>query len=225
MEFGGQVAMFDVGALDRWVYLQLVDMLLETLPNSLDLAKHLDKWYENELYVHEFKTPAYRKILLHLFYADEPLNLNMVETPREEEIPANMAFHQQVTMGLFDLVTSPESEPEVDPEPKIELEPESELESEPEPEITADEMEEPPIDEPPKPEDQLEDTSLSPSQEEAYREYVSRLEQGLQAWEETYTATIQEITDAQRWRSQLEQRKSFQLYKRIMRLIGRKIES
>ncbi|HXK95036.1 MAG TPA: hypothetical protein PKV38_15285, partial [bacterium] len=60
---------------------------------------------------------------------------------------------------------------------------------------------------------------------DTYRDYIARLERGLQAWETTYTDTIQEMTAACRWRTNLEQRRSFKLYKRILRLFGQKIEA
>nr|HQH72885.1 hypothetical protein [bacterium] len=66
--------------------------------------------------------------------------------------------------------------------------------------------------------------SLDKSEFESYRDYVNRLELGIQAWETTYTDTIQEMTAACRWRSNLEQRRSFKLYKRVLQLLGQKID-
>lgn len=265
---GGQVAVFDVGQLSRWVYLQMVDVLLEALPGSLDTAGELNRLYEELMYVTEFQTPAYRKIILHLFHADEPVSLTLIEPERNEETKAEIEFHKRVTMGLLDLVNRPKPEslfkpaamplpamkpglePKAAPQPagKDQLIPETEekvkaLESVQAP-VPGESVE--PLKKVEKPEErealpekmtpekkseereprgaETEVWSLDMSEFESYRDYVNRLELGIQAWETTYTDTIQEMTAACRWRSNLEQRRSFKLYKRVLQLLGQKID-
>jgi len=272
LQFGGQAAVFDVGQVSRWVYLQLVDILLEAMPNSLETAEELNQLYENLLYVNEFQAPAYRKIILHLFHAEEPISLAMIEPERNEEAKAEIEFHKRVTLGLLDLVSYPEPEPEPVPAPAVvplpavktgleakeaakaastsskeekpadkakEVAKEDQGASLPSfdsNQAGARQMKEPePVrEEPPRAKKSREGKpgSLQPEigsfgkrDLDTYRDYIARLERGLQAWETTYTDTIQEMTAACRWRTNLEQRRSFKLYKRILRLFGQKIEA
>ncbi|RJP34958.1 MAG: class I SAM-dependent methyltransferase [Candidatus Omnitrophota bacterium] len=244
--FGGQVGIFDVGSIQRWLYLQMLDLILELLPGSFEFAKELDRYYQEKLYIYEFKPLSYRKILLHLFSEEEPLSLKLVEPNYEEEVTADMEFYREVTLGLLKLMMrKPEPKP-VEPPPveetmeeKVDLsEPVEEetmevveasmeeealaeelfTEPEPEPEVMEEE-------EPPEEVKQEESHVIPPVFEiDPAPEYVARLEQSLQLWEETYAATLQEMTHAQEWRNRLEQRADFKFYKRMMRLVGSKIE-
>ncbi|MFB3789468.1 MAG: class I SAM-dependent methyltransferase [bacterium] len=289
---GGQVAVFDVGHISRWVYLQMVDVLLEALPGSLDTAQELNRLYEELLYVTEFQTPAYRKIILHLFHAGEPITLALIEPERNEEAKAEIEFHKRVTMGLLDLVNRPEPaplfKPAVAPLPAMKPAPESKTAPIPGEPLKAaalpagvdqstsetkrkDKAPESSLDtandsaqkdlgkraasrgparedgkktgqspeweafpektpsakksgehKPGSPEPEV--WSLDKTELDSYRDYVNRLELGLQAWETTYTDTIHEMTAACRWRSNLEQRRSFKLYKQVLQLLGQKID-
>lgn len=217
--FGGQVAVFDVGDITRWTCMQLLDLLLEALPGSLDFAEQFDRLYQEKLYIHDFKPPAYRKIILHMFHVDEPISLSMIETSREEQAFDDIEYYQNVTAGLLDLVlrgrpsmTEPEEEAKtVASEPAPPKEPEKEAPGETvEPVVREEETIEPAVSLDVKP--------------DGLDEYVSRLESGVQAWEETYSAALHEMTEIYRWWNNLEQRRSFRLYKRIMRMFGSKID-
>ena len=56
------------------------------------------------------------------------------------------------------------------------------------------------------------------------KEYIERLELGLRHWEDTHQAALKAVEEANRWRDQLENRRSFQAYKRLMRLLGKKVD-
>ncbi len=269
---GGQVAIFDLGDITRWVYLQLADVLMESLPGSLDFAAEVDRFYQEKLYIHDFHAPAYRKIILHMFNMDEPISLSMIETTRAEQAVDEIDLHKTVTQGFLDLIlrlrssidetpskteSIPQPEPQkeeqsttvaaVVPFPPEESKTSESLESKPE--IAAEAKEEPLVipetdiaQETPAiiPEKEIKIELVSPEIEEpiqppskpisgetkpaGYDDYVARLEMGLQEWEETYNTTLRDITQLQRWRHNLEQRRSFQMYKRIMRLFGEKID-
>lgn len=178
-DLGGESAIFHVGALHRWTYLQLLDELMSALPNSLDYAQRLDRLYEERLFAHEFKPPAYRVIVLHLFDATEPLDLQMIETARDEESLADMALYREATMTLLELLLAHRAE-----------------------------------------EDALKKGSETIRLEKGYAE---RLEQGIRSWEEGYGRALAETRDAYEWRDRLERRFSFRVYRRLMRLLGRKI--
>ncbi len=247
--FGGQVGIFDVGAIDRWVYLQMLDLLLEAIPGSFDMAKELDRYYQEKLYIYEFKPLSYRKILLHLFEEEEPLSLKLVEPVPEEEMAADIDFYREVTFGLLGLlVREPEPEEEPEPEPEVpeaeeiveeaeeavpekaqaeeEAQPEEEVTEEKEPESDKEKGEE---------EGRIQEEVTESTVEEKRRvsppyetdpvpEYVARLEHSLELWEETYAAALREMTNALEWRDRLEQRPDFKIYKRLMRIMGKKIE-
>jgi hypothetical protein len=240
LSFGGQVAVFDVGDITRWVYLQSLDILLESMPGSLELAKRLDQIYQEKLYIHDFKPPAYRKFILHMFHIDEPISLSMIETSRSEQAADDIEYYQSVISGLLDLVMRehpslqipeieeeisspiemPEMEPEPEPEPEMEPEPPPEPEPEPELETFQESVTAPRSQE----EESPELSALPDVKPEAFDEYVSRLESGVQAWEETYSAALHEMTEIYRWWNNLQQRRSFRIYKRIMKIFGVKID-
>ncbi len=190
--YGGQAVVFDVGAIHRWVYLQLLDLLLEATPGGLDLAERLDEFYQEHLYIHEFKPPSYRKIVLHIFDAEEALDLSMIETEREEELAAEVDFHHVVVSGLLQLDKNLQ---------RATLQETEQFE-----------------------ESRNDETGSSAIEFSGSFEYIHRLEKSVQLWEETYAKTVAAMTEAHRWRDQLENRFSFQVYKRMMRLLGRKIE-
>lgn len=238
LSFGGQVAVFDVGDITRWVYLQSLDILLESMPGSLDLARRLDQIYQEKLYIHDFKPPAYRKIILHMFHIDEPISLSMIETSRIEQTADDIEYYQNVISGLLDLIMRerpslqapvieevvstpveiPATEPEIESQPAEPHEPEPP----PEPEAEAPKEFEPPLSS-----QELKKTELSVAtgvKPEGYDEYVSRLESGIQAWEETYSAALHEMTEIYRWWNNLQQRRSFRIYKKIMKILGVKID-
>lgn len=206
--FGGQVAAFDIGDITRWTFLQLADVLLEAIPGGLDLAGLIDRFYQEKLYIHDFKQPAYRKIVLHMFHMDEPISLSMIETSRAEQAADDLIIYGFFAYGLLDLLKKelPSLQPAKAEAPKP---------------VQAQEAprsgEEKPAEEPKTP-------SPETVKPEAFDQYIYRLETGLQAWEETYSAALNEMTGAHRWRNNLEQRRSFRLYKRIMRLLGSRVD-
>ncbi len=209
MAVGGQSAIFDLGALRRWVHLQLIDLMLEATPNSLDLGKKLDEWYQEKLFLFEFNPPAYRKVILHLFNVDEPLGLDLIHPPLEEEVEADNAFFHEFTIGLLKLMLEQQSSSDDKMKQIQELEAQAQQARKAEAENT-------PTPTPPPPE------TPAPSSEST--EYIMRLEQSLRSWEETYALTIEQLSETSQWRDQLEQRRSFRLYKRAMGLFGRKFE-
>ena len=223
--FGGQVAVFDLGDISRWVRLQLLDVFLEALPKSLDLATRLNQLYQDELYIHDFKSPAYRKVLLHLFHEDQPISLSMIETPVNERIASDIVFQKTVTQGLLDIVSpNRDAAPPVDAPGSLVKDNQSvekaddqtiEDKSEDVVEKTDDQITQ----------DESADASpLKPQVTAEMEDYISRLELGVQYWEETYASALHNITEAQRWRNDLEQRRSYRLYKFIMRLLGSRIK-
>ncbi len=102
--FGGETGVFDVGGVLRWMKLQFFDMLLEETPGTLDLAKELDRFYQDKIFPYEFKSTSYRKIILHLLHAQEPIPLELIQPPIEEEIPVEMEFQREIMMGLTDII-------------------------------------------------------------------------------------------------------------------------
>ncbi len=195
-EKGGEVAVFDVGSIRRWVYLQMMDLMLEVVPGGLDIAKEIDEEYPEQWFPYEFNPPTYRKIILHVFHADDPLELDLIHPTAEEETEADIAFYQSITsrllINLNQAVQPQEAPPEAAPKS-------SDFEE------TQEESPEPVLD-------------------STAQEYIKRLEQSLQTWEETCQTIIQQNEEAHRWRDRLEQRKSFRLYRMIMRLLGSRIE-
>lgn len=109
-ERGGQVVVLNVGSLYRWVYLQLTDLLLEALPNALDLAQAIDSFYKETVFAHDFNLPTYRKIVVHLFLEEEPIPLDFITTPREEEIAVEMELQEKITQGLLNLFEGQQQE-------------------------------------------------------------------------------------------------------------------
>jgi len=223
--FGGHVAVFDLGDISRWVRLQLLDVLLEALPKSLDLATQLNQIYQDELYIHDFKAPAYRKVLLHLFHADEPISLSMIESPVDERIESDIVFQKIVTQGLLDLVQQnqpvapPAKQTEAlvkdnqDVEEMIEAPDSKTIED-----VTKDKTEELVED------DAVDVSPAKPQLTAEVEDYISRLELGVKNWEDTYAFALHNITEAQQWRNDLEQRRSYRIYKLIMRLLGSRIK-
>ncbi|MEW6238113.1 MAG: class I SAM-dependent methyltransferase [Candidatus Omnitrophota bacterium] len=207
---GGESAIFNVGSLRRWTQLQSIDILLEAIPGSLDAAKKLDEWYKEKLFPCDFNPPTYRKMILHLFAAEEPLSLGLVHPSMEEETEADNEFFHRAVLEILNLLLSQQASFK----PKEPIPP---LDEKKEPkEISEEKTEE-------------KEEPLLPVVEEAVagemKEYVQRLERSLQLWEETYSSAIQRMADISRWRDNLEKRKSFKIYKRIAHLFGRKIEN
>ncbi|MBN2329249.1 MAG: class I SAM-dependent methyltransferase [Candidatus Omnitrophica bacterium] len=208
LSHGGQAAVFDVGETARWVYLQCLDILLEALPESLDFAEEIDRLYQENLYIHDFKAPAYRKVILYMMHEENPISLSMIETSPDEQAADLLEFHQKTASGLLDLIQK-----KTPPSPAAASEPEREKEAPEEESQTKESKEE--LGEPSVWE------KMNPREAD---EYIARLEAGVQAWEKTYKIALDEVADMYRWRDRLEQRRSFRLYKRIMRLLGARIE-
>ncbi len=211
--FGGQVAVFDLGDISRWVHLQLLDVLLEALPKSLDLASRINQIYQDELYIHDFKSPAYRKVLLHLFHADQPISLSMIETPINEQVESEIVFQKIVTQGLLDLVSQNQSvAPKSDDQDALIDDKQVVDKSDDKSDDKTDE------------DDAVDVSPAKPELTAEVEDYISKLELGVQNWEETYASALHNITEAQRWRNDLEQRRSYRIYKLIMRLLGSRIK-
>jgi SAM-dependent methyltransferase len=176
---GGQIAALNVGSLHHWVYLQLMDLILESLPGGLDLAKDIDAFYQTKLFPHDFNLPTYRKVIIHLLHVEEPITLDFVTTPREEEILVEMELQEKFTHGLLHIFDEQEKEKEA-------------LEEE------------------------QQHSTLS-------GDYLSRLEETQRLWETSYKDTLNELQQSYAWRNNLEQRRSFRVYKRLMHMLGRKV--
>lgn len=100
---GGQMAVMDVGSLHHWAYLQMMDVIFEALPGCYDLSREIDRFYQEKLYIHDFNKPTYRKVILHLLRIEEPITLEFVTTPRDEELLTEMELQEKVTLGLLDI--------------------------------------------------------------------------------------------------------------------------
>lgn len=180
-EKGGQVMVLDVGSLRQWVYLQMTDLVLESLPGGLDLANAVDSFYKEKLLPGDYNQPAYRKVVFHLFHLDEPIPLALPPTPQEDEIPLIMEMEDMIYSGILKLFTAQKKEAD----------------------------------------------TLSEQSEQSVQasEYLSRLEKTQQIWEATYTDTIKELKESYEWRDRLENRFSFKVYRRLMRILGRPVKN
>lgn len=98
---GGTVKAYPVGALHRWTRLQLLSVLMEAVPDSLEFARDIDTLYEETLFAHEFKDPAYRVIILNVF-DDGSNNLELIDTPRFDESVAEMELDRRVSGWLLE---------------------------------------------------------------------------------------------------------------------------
>lgn len=209
---GGSRAVFDVGTISRWVYLQTLDLLLNTLPRGIDLAEQIDAWYQEALYIHEFKSPAYRKVVMYLANRNEPIDISMVESTREEESLADIDFYSHVHFALIDeLLRSVHGNAGLHAA-------EHRMDTVLETQTPADTSQQ---------SDRSDTKQPVPANQADMRsveEYITRLEKGMQAWEETYQSVLNEITQAVQWRDQLEQRKSFRVYKGVMRVLGKRVD-
>ncbi|MBI1390928.1 MAG: methyltransferase domain-containing protein [bacterium] len=234
---GGAVKAFDVGSVERWMRLQMLDLLLETAPDSVDLAQTLDTFYQEELFGHDFRTPAYRKIVLCLFDEKEPLSVDLIQTPREDESAAEIAMVSRLAEGLIGLHRQRQREEE---EARLRWEEEqAALKPEPAPTEAADE---PGAEQPASPDASAETAPdvepeaepVAPAPPETVpsgmalaardqAEYIRRLEQGLRAWEETYQDALRELTESYAWRDRLEKRFSFRVFRRVMRMLGKSV--
>lgn len=244
---GGQIAIFNVGDLHRWLYLQLLDVVLEAIPGGLDLAEQIDSFYQQNVLVHEFKHPTYRKIILHMFDAQEPIPVSMVETSREEESQTEIELHRIALQGLLRLsLESKKNHNQMsatlqdtihslqaklgDMQAAAQRQAEEQARNERD-QAKTEHVQQPavPVQDSPKSEQEREPSSLPAGypigDPAAQLEYIKRMEQGLRHWEETYATALTATAEANRWRSQLEQRRSFKFYKRMMRLLGQSIES
>ncbi|MGC9328247.1 MAG: hypothetical protein ACP5I1_11480, partial [Candidatus Hinthialibacter sp.] len=203
LSHGGQAAVFDVGETARWVYLQCLDILLEALPESLEFAEEVDRLYQENLYLHDFKAPAYRKVILYMMHEEDPISLSMIETTREDQARDLMEFYHKTSSGLLELVQKKMLAPQAAVKAhEVKLEAPEEERA-----VKATEAErKSPAEE-----------NINPAEVD---EYISRLEAGMQAWEKTYKTALDEAAAMYRWRDHLEQRRSFRLYKRLMRLLG-----
>ena len=81
------------------------------LSQKSELAEKIDRFYEEHLFLHEFKQPSYRKIIIHYLTATDPLTLSMVETSREEESTAELEFHRLAMTGILELIQNNKPEP------------------------------------------------------------------------------------------------------------------
>lgn len=175
-ERGGQVAVLSVGSISHWVYLQLTDLLLEAMPNALELAERIDEFYQSALFAQDFNPPTYRRVIVYLAQAEEPIPLEFITTPRDEELRVEMELQNQVTQGLLKLFAGQQKE--------------------------------------------IETLQASQQQEGLSQDYVDRMEETVQLWEKTQADTVKELQASYSWRDQLETRRSFKFYKRVMRLLG-----
>lgn len=98
---GGSTRVFPVGKIQRWARLQLLSILLEATPDTVDIARDLDALYENELFGHEFQEPAYRVVILHQFDPDASLPGEMIEPESDVESRSEMEFQNRVSSHLL----------------------------------------------------------------------------------------------------------------------------
>ncbi|MBZ0254670.1 class I SAM-dependent methyltransferase [bacterium] len=175
---GGHGVIFNLGAIERWMQLQLLGLLLEEA-SAIDAASQIDALYRDELFAHDFKSPCYRKVVLHLFSAAQPLDLDMIDTPREDECVVQCKLYEIVHAWLESGVLS-----------RREVK-----------ELVSDEV----------------------VASEDQTEYIRRMEDAVCSWETSYQTTLGELADAYAWRNALEQRWTFRAYRRLMRLLGKKI--
>lgn len=177
-EIGGHGVVFNLGAIERWMQLQLLGLLLENA-SAIDAANQIDTLYRDELFAHDFKSPAYRKVVLHLFTADQPLDLDMIDTPREDESAVQCKLAEMLHVWLESGVL-----------------------------------------------DRREAKALvsdGAGASEDQTGYIRRMEDAVRSWESSYQTTLNELTEAYGWRNALEQRWTFRAYRRVMRLLGKKI--
>ncbi len=175
---GGHGVVFNLGAIERWAQLQLVGLLLESA-SAIDAAKQIDDLYQVDLFAHDFKSPSYRKVVLHIFNATGPLDLDMIDTPRMDESAAQAKLHTLIYSWLEQGVLDRRQAKT------------------------------------------LVKTETVASEDQT--EYIRRMEQAINAWEASYQTTLSELADAYEWRNALEQRWTFRLYRRMMRVFGKTI--
>lgn len=176
---GGHGKAFNLGAVERWMRLQLLDLLLEDA-GAVDFAAGLDEYYRDELFAHEFKEPAYRKVVLHLFEIDEPLDLAMVDTPRDDESAAQAELERRISAWWAD---------EALQRRRREAE-------------------------------RAQDQPAADLQDD----YLERIEKGVEAWEAAYKDALAQLEESYAWRDALESRRSFRLYRFVMKMLGMRVE-
>jgi SAM-dependent methyltransferase len=61
---GLSVHILHVGAVERWQMLQLFGIMLEGSPEGIETAKEIDRFYQSQIYLHDFQDPSYRVVFI-----------------------------------------------------------------------------------------------------------------------------------------------------------------